>query len=146
MARRLLRGAPGGEDHPAAKLTEDQAREILTRLASGERQKDLAAEYGVTPSCLSHLAHGTSWTHLGGVTTPDPPRGSKRASAKLTEGDIPVILGRVERGESLAAVARSYGVSRTTIAKVWHGETWTHAPRPERRRRAVYEDLYPTKK
>ncbi|MHC4780963.1 MAG: helix-turn-helix domain-containing protein [Planctomycetota bacterium] len=145
MARRLRRGAPGGEDHPAAKLTEDQAREILARLASGERQKDLAVEYDVTPSCLSHLARGTSWPHLGGCL-PSHPRGSERGSAKLTEPDIPVILDRIERGESIASVARSYGVSRTTVAKIWHGKTWAHAPRPEKRRRAVYEDLYPNKK
>jgi DNA-binding XRE family transcriptional regulator len=116
---------------------------ILTRIAAGELQKDLAAEYGVTPSCISHLARGTSWPHLGGVPSGRPKkRGSQRRCSKLTEEDIPIILRRVERGESLAAVARAYGVGRTTIADIWHGRRWTHVERPQRRRRAVYEDIY----
>jgi DNA invertase Pin-like site-specific DNA recombinase len=138
MARNLQRGVPGGEAHPAAKLTEEQAREILARVSSGERQKDLAIEYGVTPSCVSHLVRGTSWPHLGGAIPPPRVRGP----TKLVEADIPVILTRIEKGESIASVARSYGVSRTTVAKVWHGKTWKNAPRPEKRRRAVWKDVY----
>jgi hypothetical protein len=141
MPRTLRRGQQAGQEHPAAKLTETQAKEILARLEAGELQKDLADEYGVTPSCICHLAAGTSWPHLGGVKQ-EVKRGSARPSAKLTEEDIPVIIRRVERGESLTAVARSYSVGRTTIADIWYGRRWTHVPRPTSRRRAVYEDLY----
>jgi DNA invertase Pin-like site-specific DNA recombinase len=78
---------------------------------------------------------------LGGVQRVKK-RGSQRHSSKLTEEDIPIILQRIERGESLASVARAYGVGRTTIADIWHGRRWTHVERPQRRRRAVYEDIY----
>lgn len=141
MSRALRRGSPPGQEHPAAKLTEQQVREILTRVSAGELQKKLAEEFGVTPSCISHLVRGTSWGHLKGVKL-SPRRGSLRPSSKLTEADIPEIKKRIQRGESMAAVARAYGVGRTTIAHIWHGRRWTHVGGPTGDRRPVYADIY----
>ena len=142
MSRHLQRGQPKGQEHSQAKLTEDQVREILRRLAAGERQQDLAEAFGVTPSNVSHIKRGVSWAHLGGAQAPQR-LGSQRPSAKLTERDVPVILRRVENGESMSAVARAFGVGRTTISDIWHGRRWAHVPRTTRRtRRRVYEDLY----
>lgn len=61
-----------GADHPHSKLTEAQAREILTRLASGERPTDLAREYGVSRGLIGHMRSGRNWHHLK-APVPAPP-------------------------------------------------------------------------
>lgn len=41
-----------------AKITHDKAVEIVVRVHEGERQSDLANEYGVTRANLNNIAHG----------------------------------------------------------------------------------------
>ncbi len=53
-----------GEKHGKAKLTEDQAREVLERLRNGERQADVAARYGVCQTAVSKIKRGENWPHL----------------------------------------------------------------------------------
>jgi len=142
MTRTLSRGQPKGEAHARAKLSEADVKDILKRLAAGERQQTLADEYQVSRSNISRIKTGDTWAHLGGATTPKR-QGSSRPGAKLTEADVKLILYRVDRGESLSAVARAFGVGRTTVADIWHGRRWKHVPRQTRKtRRKVYEGLY----
>jgi hypothetical protein len=49
------------EDNPASRLTWIQAREIRARVAAGEMQKALSAEFGVSRATLSRLISGQSW-------------------------------------------------------------------------------------
>jgi DNA-binding NarL/FixJ family response regulator len=126
----LKTGQPPGEAHPSAKLTEAEVRAIRRRTAAGERQKDLAAEFHVSPSSISKIANGKSWAHLGPTPGPLKARGSDRPASKLTEGDIAPICQAIRRGLGVRAVARHYGVSPATISKIWSGLTWTHVPRP----------------
>jgi DNA-binding transcriptional regulator YiaG len=51
-----------GEANAAAKLTAADVREIRRR--KGERQEDLAAEYGCTFSNISAIQRGKSWRHV----------------------------------------------------------------------------------
>ena len=53
-----------GERTPWAKLTDSQAREILTKFAGGERQIDLAREYEVSASTIHLLVRRKKWKHL----------------------------------------------------------------------------------
>ncbi len=53
-----------GDGNHRAKLTEAQVRDIKTRLASGERGRHLAAEFGVAESVVSVIKHGKSWSHV----------------------------------------------------------------------------------
>jgi hypothetical protein len=67
-------GRPYGERHGGAKLTEEQAMDILTRYsAGGILQKTLAREYGVDDSTISLIVRGHNWAHLS-------------VAAKLSEG------------------------------------------------------------
>lgn len=52
---------PRGETHGSARLTEDQAREILAR---PEHNALLAREYGVSETCVGRLRRGKTWPHL----------------------------------------------------------------------------------
>ena len=47
-----------GERHPSAKITDAQVREIRRRRASGELQRVLAAEFGVSRKLISQIALG----------------------------------------------------------------------------------------
>jgi hypothetical protein len=53
-----------GDATRSAKLTEAQAREILLRLARGEKGSHLASEFGVVKTTISSLRHGRNWKHL----------------------------------------------------------------------------------
>jgi hypothetical protein len=44
-----------------AKLNHEAAAEIRARVAAGEAQRDVAADYGVTPQCIRHVVIGRTW-------------------------------------------------------------------------------------
>lgn len=53
-----------GEDHYESKLTMEQVREIKERLAAGEGQTEIAADYPVSHKAIDHIKAGRSWTHV----------------------------------------------------------------------------------
>jgi hypothetical protein len=52
---------PQGEKHGCSKL---KAADVVAIRQSDERGKDLAKRYGVTPSTISNIRHGKSWSHI----------------------------------------------------------------------------------
>ena len=50
-----------GSNNPRAKLTWELVAEIRGRLASGESQKVLAKEYGISTSPMNRIANNTAW-------------------------------------------------------------------------------------
>lgn len=128
--RWVRKGQPGGEAHAMAKLTENDVDVIRKRLLAGETQARLSLEYGVTQSNISSISRGVSWQHL--KWEPLPIRcGSAKPGAKLTEEDIPLILKRIQDGDSISRVAHDFKVGRTLISDIWHGKKWKHIPRPQ---------------
>lgn len=56
-----------GESNGHAKLNEQQVIAIIHRYkVLKERQSDLAAEYGVDQSNISHIVRGAHWKHING--------------------------------------------------------------------------------
>lgn len=54
-----------GSEMAAAKLTEDQVRELRIRYANGgETQKQLAKIYGISQISVSRIVRGQSWQHV----------------------------------------------------------------------------------
>jgi len=54
-----------GERHGRAKLTDDQVREIRRRLDDGDRGKDLAAAFDVSPATISMIKNRfTHWAPM----------------------------------------------------------------------------------
>jgi hypothetical protein len=51
------------------KLTETMKKEILERVKDGERYKDIAKDYDVQPSAISHLARKNGYRARGGEKT-----------------------------------------------------------------------------
>lgn len=54
------RGAANGK----SILTPDDVVRIRHRLAAGERQRSIAAAFGVTQCCISDINLGKTWSHL----------------------------------------------------------------------------------
>lgn len=57
---------PRGEAASGAKLTEEQAREIVRRRLAGEMTKSLAAAFQVDRTTIQRLMRGKNWSHLAG--------------------------------------------------------------------------------
>lgn len=54
-----------GEQHGRAKLTEEQARQLLAEYrAGGVTQKELADRYGLHPVYVNKMIKGHKWAHL----------------------------------------------------------------------------------
>lgn len=47
--------------HPRARLSNDEAREIRRRVLAGERQVDLAREFGVDRQCVNRIKKGVGY-------------------------------------------------------------------------------------
>lgn len=54
-------GKRRGQQHPGTKLTNEDVAAIRARHAAGESTKELAAEYGMSYSGLSHMVSGRTW-------------------------------------------------------------------------------------
>lgn len=61
----LFSFTPKGEDHPNAKLTEDDVKEIRQLYATGEHtQIALADRFGVSDVMISYIVNRKSWKHI----------------------------------------------------------------------------------
>lgn len=125
MRDRTYHGADNaGERNHRARLSNAQVREIRQRYAAGGlKQADLAAAYGVSIPAISTVVTGKSYAEAGGsVSTPKTIADLVRHNIKLTDAQLDEIYRRScqpgIRGKDLAA---EYGVSRSTISRICHG-------------------------
>ncbi len=56
---------PKGEDSRLSLLTNEQVIEIKRQLAEGKKQRDIAAEFGVHFTLISHIKAGRKWGDVG---------------------------------------------------------------------------------
>lgn len=52
---------PRNEDNKLSVLTNNQVREIKKRIANGDKQRDIAFDYNVHYSLISHIKAGRKW-------------------------------------------------------------------------------------
>jgi hypothetical protein len=118
-----LRGKqfPKGEHHHKAKLTETQ---VLTIFRDPRSHHAIARDYGIHHTGVSEIKTGKTWRHVTAPLTDR--RGSQRGGhIKLTRRDVEPIR---QDSRSLAAIAREYGVGRTTIWNAKHRVSYKHVP------------------
>lgn len=53
-----------GSEHPNARLTDDQIREIRAAARAGERQRDIAQRFGISRSLVGQIHRGAAWAHV----------------------------------------------------------------------------------
>lgn len=126
-------GGRVGEQHPKAKLTEVQVRELYKRHLAGEPHRELARAFGISESHLTDIVGGRSWRSL--VLIPAPRQGSNRAQphgsghyrAKLAETQVAEIRQMyLEGGVTQKQLASHFGVSKTTIRFIVRYKSWKH--------------------
>ena len=130
------RGGQGpGESHPRAKLTERQVIEIKRRLASGEGNSEIARYYGVSTSTIGMIKTGRSWSHVQpqGCDLTTKLRASAgrlsaghAANACLCEDQVRAIKRSLAGGQSVASIARDYGVDYQVIYSIKRNNNWRH--------------------
>ena len=111
-----------GDGNANAKITEDIAREIKIRLASGERNIDVRKEFGVTQKIVEHIKGLTSWKHLLPVLN-DLLIESKRHSYMSKDNAIE-INKKLALGESLSKLSIEYNVSTNCIRMMRNLTSW----------------------
>lgn len=131
-------GAPAGEAHGRSKLTARQVLEIRAHLLNHERPADVARAYGIHPNTVTGIAQGRLWAHLpdpdDGLPAVEPLpaaergalRGEAHGRAKLSAEQVRVIRQRYTELPNRAEIAREFGVSSTTVARILAGTGWTH--------------------
>lgn len=128
--RGTVKGRFVGEKHPFAKLTDAQVLEIRARYqAGGIMQKDLAEEYGVVPSAISHLIRGrrdglpsirrTARENSAAI------RGEQHHEGKLTEEAVRRIRQRYGvGGVHMKELAEAEHVTKQMVWRIVHGKAW----------------------
>jgi len=53
-----------GQENPNGRLTEEAARQIISRLAKGELHTAIAADFPISHWAVAKIAQGRSWAHL----------------------------------------------------------------------------------
>jgi hypothetical protein len=110
-----------GEDHPMARLTEDDVREIRSYRGIAS-QGVLAEDYGVTPGLISAIWLNKLWKdddyEIQNLKRP------KRNRIALSETEVSVIKFLLEQNQlSAAELARRYKVSDQTIYRIRSGHS-----------------------
>lgn len=116
-----------GERAGRAGMTTEQVEEAKRRYMAGERQIDIAREFGVHQSTVSKALTGATWKHAGGeVVARAGNRGERATRAKLTRVDVVAIKGRLADGASCAELGAQYNVTPGAIWAIREGRTWRH--------------------
>lgn len=100
-----------GEQVGNAKLTDLQASAIKQRLLSGESCKRLAKAYGVSLSTISLIKRNLRYAHVA----PFIPEQSRRNRTRLSPVQAEEIKARLEKGESMPAIARCMKLPYYTV-------------------------------
>lgn len=130
--RGTIKGQRAGERHPFAKLTDAQVVEIRQRYLVGHvMQKDLAAEYGVVDSAISHIIRGKRFggpdIRRSAKENSEAIRGENHREGKLTIGAVKCIRGRYAVGNiKLDDLAHEYRVTKQMIWRIVHRKAWVH--------------------
>jgi transposase len=107
-----------GEHNGLAKLTEEQAKEIVDLYRDGgARQKDLAACFGVSQSAVQLILSGKRWKHAG----IEPVHGMRNAPkpdlrALTSEAESEIVSCYLAGGVSQLALAKRFGVSQQLVS------------------------------
>jgi transcriptional regulator with XRE-family HTH domain len=105
-------------------LDAEGARGVMAALEVGRPGRSIAREFGISPSMVSAIKHGQSWSALdaGLVARLD---GKPRQGKALSASQVAKIKRRLLEGGSSRKVAAEFGVSASTIIAIAQGRTWS---------------------
>lgn len=115
-----------GELNGMAKLTDEMVLEIRIRYNNGEHQIPLSREYGISQAVVSNVIRMQSWCDATEADLIAPYKGAERRNAKLTDDIVRGCRIRAANNESIADLAREYGVDYKTMKSAVEGKRWKH--------------------
>ncbi len=108
-----------GENHPRAKLTNEEVLTIRQRYINGESPKEIYQNYIDKYSSFDtfkRIILGYTYKNVGNIPTSEQVR---HTNAKLTESQVKEIRQKYQKGKiSFAKLGREYGVSGTTVSRI----------------------------
>jgi hypothetical protein len=113
---------PYGQDHGAAKLTDEDVLKIKQLFVEYKLgNTEIASRFNVGYTTIGKIRNGSIWKNVGAhlVFKPIGPRG-------LSGEDIPKIRALHKEGHYTSAIARLYGVNEVTIRSVLKGRSWVN--------------------
>ena len=119
-----------GERNGFSKLTDAQVKEIRSPKYETWSLIDIAAQFGVTNSCVCSILKRQSWAHLD--SDGDAPirdrqaRGERQGNAKFTEAQILEMRSEKYAGWTQRAIAESFGTSQKAVSSILRRERWMH--------------------
>jgi len=108
-----LGNPPIGARQHMAVLTDETATEALTRMASGEKAKDIAKDYQINQFALSKLKSGKTWKHLSFDRSVFNNKPTPETVKKLCE--------LRSSGRSFLSLEKEFGLCRKLIKKLLVG-------------------------
>ncbi len=124
-----------GESNPAAKLTEDDVRNIIDKLRDTKISiQNLAKEYGVHYNTISNINRCKTWNWLHEYTTNirlqaqgGLVRGELSSAATITEQTALNIINDIKNTTiPLAEISRKYKIRKTIVYDINRCKTWKH--------------------
>jgi Mor family transcriptional regulator len=116
-----------GENHGAARLTDQQVKEMREDHAGGLKGKALADKYGVSVEQTCRIVNGKS-RKLAGHSFIDMAFGNRIGAThphcKLNPADVLEIREAHSNGAVSGRLAKKYGVSRAAMANVIKGDSF----------------------
>jgi hypothetical protein len=125
-----------GERHGHALFTNAEVAEIYASYMSGEKQKSIAARYGVRQQNVSRIVRGSRYGSVHVLFGDADERrrqsavGSHNANAVLAEEDVLRMLEERRAGATYEALSAKYGIGVSAVAKAVRGDSWKHVHRP----------------
>lgn len=105
------------------RLTDEEIVRLRERFASGERQTELASEYGITQNAVSSIVTGRTRASAGGPITV----GRRR---KLTPEDASAIRSALAEGVSVNVICERYPISQQMVSLIQTGRAFADVPGP----------------
>lgn len=99
------------------RFTEDQVRDVHSRIAAGETQRSIAKDYGVSAHTITHIKRGKTWASIG--VEPN------LKTNVLDEETVLDIRQRIAGGQSLSGIARQLGVSVSRVWRIKEGKNYS---------------------
>jgi predicted transcriptional regulator len=105
-----------GANHGKSKLNDEKSQEIFRLRQIGRSRKEVAAIFGVTEACVTRIASGQGWKHLGNPMV--------RQHKKMTAEDRTQALRLLAEGKDQEEVASIIGTSQSSISRLLNKKTF----------------------
>ena len=114
-----------GENHPRAKLTNEEVISIRQRYIDGETPESIYQDYKDRYSSFDtfrRIILGYTYKSVGNIPNSEQVR---HTNAKLTDVQVKEIRNKYQKGKiSFAKLGKEYGVSGTTISRIIKNEIY----------------------